>query len=391
MKTIVIFFSFVFLFFNCSRMGFYAGDKNPQDLVIDYKYDSISPECKEDPAHCKTADDTPFLQARYEDKPGYLTEYFKISSRNELEILLIVDASDSMSDNLQETGKNMKSFLSYIQDKNWRMAFTTADHGDHNDDSNTAERWEDYQEMAPRFGKLMKLEKNGEILNQFILDRHTSEYEQIFKDTLTRGYSECALPPYCHGHNEQSLRALKAAISRYRTDSQNKQFFQPNTDTVVLIITDEDERRNDSKNATTAEEVIQTYDTIFAGQKKRLFGFSISIQDEECYKAESSGFLFSSGADYGRIIGRLAELTGGRNVSLCSKDYGSSLADISQITRSLVESLVLQKIFYIPETVKITLSPPQPQVSWKLYGRKVVFSNGIKPETQVKISYQYER
>ena len=283
----------------------------------------------------------------------------------------------------------MQAILSYIQDKNWRMAFTTADHGDHNMEKKTSERWESYSGSLPRFGKLMKLEKGRRVLDQFILNQDTSEYEQIFKDTLTRN-SECNLPPYCQGNNEQPLRALKAAINRYRTDTQNNSFFEPNVDTVVLIITDEDERRNDTQNATKAEEVIDTYEQMFAKQKKRLFGFSVSIQDEECYKNERGGFLLSRGAAYGHIIGRLAELTGGRNVSLCSKNYGAALTDISKVTRSLVQSLVLQKIFYIPETVRVSLFPPQPHVSWKLYGRKVVFSDDIQAGTQVAVSYRYE-
>lgn len=381
-----------FLFFNCSRIGFNEEIRDSSQ-IIDYKFDSIiSEECGENRELCATGnkegENNPFFQASKENKPGHLTEYFEISNRNNLEILLVIDASDSMDDNLRETGKNMEALLSYIQDKNWRIAFITADHGDHNTNKISSEQWKDYNGSLPRFGKLMNLEKNGVILNQFILSHDMEEYEQIFKDTITReNSSDCKHPPYCHGVNEQPLRSLKAAISRYQTNSKHKQFFQPNTDTVVLIITDEDERRPDSHNATTAEQVIQTYNKVFAGQKKRLFGFSISIQDKECYEDEKGWF---SGADYGRIVSRLAELTGGRNISLCSSDYGRELKDISKITRSLVQSLTLQKIFYIPDTVQVSLSPHQPEISWKLYGRKLVFSGDIKPGTQIKVSYRYE-
>ena len=386
MKKVIVFLFFCFFLLSCSRIGFHAEKNNP-DFVTDF--DSTSVKCDEDEASCiKGEANNPFLQGRHEDKPGYITEYFKISTRDNLELLFIIDASDSMDDNLDKIGGHMESVLSYISDKDWRMAFTTADHGDHKKDVVTPDRWEDYQGDLPRFGKLMNLEKEGEVLNQFVLDKNISDYKTIFKDTLTRQSSECQLPPYCHGNNEQPLRALKAAISRYRTNSENKDFFQHDTDTVALIITDEDERRNDFKNATTAEEVIQTYDQIFSKQKKRLFGFSISIQDEECYE-EERGFL--TVASYGNIVGRLAELTGGYNVSLCSQDYGAALADISKMTKSLVQSIVLQEIFYIPETMEVSLFPSQPHVSWELYGRKMVFSDDIQPETQIKISYQYER
>jgi len=387
MKQVIVFLFFCFFLLNCSRIGFHKG-KGARDFVTDYHSDSTPAECDENKTDCTKGEVTPFLQGRYEDKPGHITEYFKISTRDNLELLLVIDSSQSMDDNLGQIGGHLESFLSYISDKDWRMVFTTADHGDHKKGATTSERWEDYQGDLPRFGKLMKLEKAGVILSQFVLNRSASEYEDIFKDTLSRQHSECELPPYCHGNNEQPLRALKAAISRYKTDPENRKFFQPDTDTVALIITDEDERGNDSENATTAEEVIQTYEQIFKRQKKRLFGFSISIQDEECYKKETEHFITAS---YGNIVGRLAELTGGYNVSLCSQDYGAALAGISKMTKSLVQSLVLQEIFYIPETVEVSLFPSQPHVSWKLYGRKLVFSDDIQPETQVKVSYQYER
>ena len=389
-KTIVLLF-LCFFVFGCSRIGFYA-EQGSKGLVIDHRFDS--PRCDDDKVNCIKGGEegNPFLRARYENKPGYLTEYFEISGRDELEFVIVVDASQSMDDNLKKVGENMQPVLSHIHDKKWRMVFITADHGDHK--GNTSEAWEDYQGEQPRFGKFMRLEKRGQILDQFILTKDTPEYEQIFKDTLTRQKgSDCNLPPGCHGPHEQPLRSLKAAFSRYETDHRG--FFQANTDTIVLNITDEDERGKDPSNATIAEEVIATFKTVFKGKKKRLFAFSLSIQDESCYREETKGGLLSTqAAAYGHIIGRLAELTGGQeqNVSLCSKDYGEALARISEITRSLVESdLVLQKLFLLPETVEVSLDPIQDHVSWKLFGRKIRLSGRIQPGTKVRVSYQYER
>ena len=201
------------------------------------------------------------------------------------------------------------------------------------------------------------------------------------------------LPPYCHGKTEQPLRALKAAIQRYQAgEAQYVDFFKENVDTIAIVITDEDERTGDTDNATTAEEVLQEYQEVFADKKKRLFGFSISIQDEACYKKEKSRFFgFGSMAAYGRIIGRFAELTDGKNVSLCEKDYGNSLAEISYITRKLVHSLVLQKMFYIPDTVEVSLFPEVEGLRWTLEGRRLVFSDSIPAGTKITVSYKYEQ
>ena len=389
-------FSFLCMFFfisACSRIGFYS-EQDSKTLVIDHKWDKPL-ECDDNKVNCMAEGEegNPFLRARYENAPGYLMEYFEISGREELEFVIVLDASQSMDDNLKRVGENLQPVLSYIHDKKWRMAFITPDHGDHT--GNTSELWENYHGDEARFGKFMKLEKRGSILDQVILTGTTPEYEQIFKDTLTRrSPSDCELPPGCHGSHEQPLRSVKAAFSRYETDPSHKRFFQDDTDTILLIITDEDERGQDPQNATTAEEVIQTFKTVFKGKRKRLFAFSLSIQDELCYEKERKGFFLKKTAAYGRIIGRLAELTGApeQNVSLCSKDYGAALARISQITRTLIESdLVLQKLFLLPETVEVVLDPIQEQVSWNLFGRKIRFSGPVQPNTKVKVSYQYEK
>ncbi len=375
-------------------MNFHGGKEGSQSKIMDYKDYSL--ECEANQTDCVkkgSKEGSPFLRSINKEQKGYLTETFKISDRKELEILFVVDVSESMDDNLKNTGKNMLSLLSYIQDKNWRMAFTTADHGDHDQSKQgTPDRWESYTGDDPRFGKFMRLERNGEVLQQFILNRDTPRYETVFQDTLTRqDPSDCERPPFCQSHNEQPLRSLLSAVSRYKTDKKARQFFKPGVDTVVIIATDEDERSEDFRRATTAEKVIQTYKNVFKGQGKRLFGFSISIQDEQCYREEKRAGLFGSKASYGHIVGRLAELTGGKNISLCSEDYGSVLAEISKITRALMQSLTLSEMFYIPETVKVSLIPEQPNVSWKLYGRKLIFSEDIVPNTEVTVSYRYER
>ena len=368
----------IILLISCHGVDF--SEKN-QDRLNNYKFSS-------------TEVNSPFLNSSYQDEENnYITEYFDITDRNQLEILLVVDASHSMNKNLKKLGSNISSLLQHIRDKEWRMAFITADHGDHQNVRSSSDRWENYIGSEAKFGKFMNLEKDGVVLEQVILTGEDSGYRGIFEDTLTRKKSNhCSLPPYCHGKTEQPLRALKAAIQRYQVNEEEYMgFFQDNVDTVVILITDEDERTGDVNNATTAEEVIEEYNRVFSDRKKRLFGFSISIQTEDCYKQERSKFFgFGSTASYGRVIGRLAELTSGENFSLCAKNYSHSLKKISYITRELVHSLVLQKMFYIPNTVEVSLFPEVEGLTWTLEGRRLIFSDSIPPNTQVTVSYRYE-
>ena len=411
MNTIFFSLLFIFLGVNCSRISFQKqGEPGPEGRTAVHTVDSLSCSADSlepcDESEGGRANSQFFRTGREENSPGHLTEYFEIPHREELEIIMVLDVSRSMDKNLKKTGQNMMALLSHIQHRKWRMAWTTADHGDHipmrtsyrrnSHKIYPQERWQAHHEPTPRFGKFMQLEKRGKVLDQLILHHDTPHHEQIFKDTFTReNPRDCRRPPYCQGAHEQPLRSLQSAFLRYQTDLAHQRFFQPNTDTVAIIITDEDERQADRQNATSAKEVIGTFRAVFKGKRKRLFGFSISIQDEKCMAQEGYG-------TYGRKVGRLAELTLGKdivsshrgqsgNISLCSKDYGYALTDISQITRAVTESLTLEKMFYITETVEVQLTPAQPEVTWHFYGRKLVFSKSILPGTKVRVSYRYEQ
>ena len=389
---------------HCGQVSFHTSDAK----ISDNKYSSTvskrqsiknnkSNYCK-GVENCGLQNESfPFTVAAVEETPGYMEEHFTILGRNDLEIVLVIDNSGSMDSNLKKLGSNILPLLSHVKDKKWRMVFITVDHG-RLLKSSTPDDWEKYMGNFPRYGKFMFLENNGEILNQKILTKNTSQYQQIFEDTITReSPSECSLPPSClEGSNEQPLRSFLATILRSQTNQIHQRFFQPDTDTVVVIITDEDERVEDPKTATTAEEVIAEYNRVFKGQNKRLFGFSVSIQDKYCLEQESfqkRGLrTLRSSATYGRRVGRLAELTANKegNVSICSKDYGAPLERISLLTRRLVHSLALKRESYFPQTVQVSLDPHQPHVQWELRQRKIVFSNDIQSGTKVKVNYQYK-
>ena len=393
---------FIFALSGCGQeMDFYASSSDPARPVIsasfkeDKNKSSDDPEKpSESPVRPPQKKPGPFSKTSRPTQDGFFEEHFTIEDRKDLEILIVLDTSSSMDKNLKKMGDNMTSLLSHIRDKKWRMAFTSADHGDHFR-KQTSPRWREYKGHFPAYGKFMFLELNRRLLRPHrILYPSTPEYIRVFEDTLTRtSGSDCSLPPYCQAHNEQPLRSLKAAFLRSQTDKVHQRFFKDHTDTVAIIITDEDERRGDPNQATRAEEVIQTYQEVFKGQGKRLFGFSISVQDKACFEKESrpEWIIKTTGVAYGRMVGRLADLTGGKNVSLCSQDYGLALSSISEVTRTLMHSLTLRKLFYIPETVQVRLQPAQPRVKWRLKARNLIFSDGILPGTTVTVRYQYEQ
>ena len=68
---------------------------------------------------------------------------------------------------------------------------------------------------------------------------------------------------------------------------------------------------------------------------KGFFAFNILIEDEECLKESLSK---NELAKIGKRVARLAEITGGFNISLCEADYGPSLQNISKAIEIFVEA-----------------------------------------------------
>ena len=149
----------------------------------------------------------------------------------------------------------------------------------------TNENWRNYKGNKPYFGQLMYLKRKGNTLNTKVLSREILNYKEIFRDTLDIdpakefGCSEISCPI----DMEQPLRSLMASFHRLaqRTRSPSEPKIRKDSDVVVFIATDEDERVEDPRNATRAESVIRTFQTLFSGQ--RLYAFAFLVQSTECY------------------------------------------------------------------------------------------------------------
>ena len=303
-------------------------------------------------------------------------------SEIEMDIIFVLDVSSSMKKNLEKLGSAMQSFLSHIKDFNWKIGFTTADHGDHvrRNGKVGEERASKYSGEAPHFGRLMRLEYRGSLLDETILEKDSDFLSGIFYDTLTiNNEKSCSLAPFCQGDHEQPLRALKSSFEI----KDNKNFFTSDH-VIAIIITNEDERDADKKNATTSEEVLKSFNSRFPG--KSLYGFGILIQDEDCYRAQKKKTKVS----YGEYVSALAQLTQGKNISICEKDYSNSLSDISQTIRSnILGNHVSLDSFPQKGSIKVEIDPIQ-NVNWKVSGKKVLFTPALKVGTSVSISYQVE-
>ena len=310
-------------------------------------------------------------------------ESFDLKNQSvKLDILVAPDASESMYHRLDSLGSSLSDLLSVIPAYDWQLAFTSVDHGDYNM-SQLQEDWRNYSsDGRGRYGTLMALDSfSGRVLSPRV-----SNYESIFFKTLSHnGNIECNRAPFCSNPLEQPLRSLKSAIQRAYLD--NRDFFRDSADFVSIIITNEEERKEDPKRATSPEEVVRAFEQQFSHLKKRFMAFNIIIQDRACLKTEQK---HSASASQAFSIARLADLTGGANVSLCSQDYGVALKKISQRIKTGIQNTVILKKEPVPSSVQV-LFLKGPELKFKVDGRRIVFQNTKGQDLSISVLYEEKK
>ena len=339
-------------------------------------------------------------------KPEYREQIITLKSPEQkvVDILVVVDASGSMSPYLKELGRRLSSLLAYIENYDWQMAFITVNHHpffSHQNANGTLradflinqDGWQEHVDKPAAFGKFMPLEgESGELLisgdtgeAQNILTPQTPGYHNVFFHTVSHSpFEDCKKPPFCIEHYlEEPLRALKSSIERVEYD--NKAFFRPGADLVSLTIINEDERSGkDHKRATSAKEVVETFNTYLKPLGKRFFAFNILVKDESCVEKSRERNII---AKVGEIVGKLADETGGFNISICDEDYSEGLQDISKAIETFVEQSVDIEEPFILETLRVEFLNSDP-IPWKLVDKRLIFERGPLEDIQIKISYK---
>ena len=391
--------------------GFLAGCSAPIALKQDY---SLFPEILSSSSNCNNANCVSFRTERYE-----VNENTYIPA----DIVFILDVSRSMEDNLEKISLASSSLISYIEPLDWKIAFTTADHGDskyycenkkietkisstgetqkfcpkeHRIFPDPADSWKNYKGTDPKFGTLMNLQEGEQILNQNVLSNQTQNYNDIFKDTITRNSYErespCQWPPYCQGDHEQPLRVLKSMIERSLYDTEL--FIRNEAVLIVFIMTDERERAADLQNATTAVDVMNTFTKTFHHYpEKRIIVYGIHITNPSCLEQQNT-----LEADYSEQLSQLADFTKGDSINICQDGYQSTFAEISKRLRKYISKIPLEFAPVItqntPIQVKIFNTDGKIiQVQWEknLSDNSISFDEILPPGTQVEVSYYYDK
>ncbi len=290
-------------------------DQNLLDQGLEKKRTPILPSSNSSPLSV-TLSITGITMEGQADKPA------QVFIPRPLDILFVIDTSQSMSHHLKQFRKKFSGFLNFFEDLDWKLALTDADHG---------ETGFFLFNIGALKGKTMPLELNGKILELHYLNPRVSNYNEIFLDSVSKhkfgeyttinneGQKEsvqpCHLPPFCQGLQEQPLKALKSALI------QNEGFFRKSADLAVVIISNSKERGGDFR-AVEPKEVIEQFRKTYGVQKRfEVYGIIITEEDEDCLKQnQDQQFWFPEGA-FSKKIADLSLMTGGQVFNICAPHY----------------------------------------------------------------------
>lgn len=290
----------------------------------------------------------------------YSTEGFVQGyASNKLDILFIDDNSGSMLSEQEKLGDRIGSFLSRLYDVDWRIGVTTTDVSD-----------------GP-YGLKGRLLPWGNTGSQSLMSS-TPNYERLFRETIVRSETfNCG--QVCPSGDEQPLRATQLALSK--RNSENAGFFREGADLGVLILSDEDERSDGQSNdALRPERLLESFRDIW-GDDKSIFVYAMVIRpgDTDCMNQQNNQ------GNYGNIIARLVELTGGLLGSICEDDYSETLGQISEHARKLLDYVQLK---YSPaaDTVEVSFNPEH-STPWHVVGKRLYLDNPPPKGTRITVHY----
>ena len=232
-------------------------------------------------------------------------------ANNKVDILFVVDGSFSTREILRSMPERIDGFIPALDASlNWRIGFISAD----------VKRGKDK--------KLSSMEIDGAIvLERKYITKGTHSKERIFIDTLTRNQNRkrCSFPPQCGSSKETPLLALTEYIlAPSRSVETGTRFIRDEAHLAIVILTDNKENKKKGR-VTTADEVLGSIEQEF-GSDKEFSVHTLTVLNDACRDQLKQDHFFVEGTRAGEIL-LLAKETGGENLSLCSYDYASPLAE----------------------------------------------------------------
>jgi len=277
-----------------------------------------------------------------------------ISEYRKWDILFVIDNSGSMAYEQKNMAERTRNFLSVLRGLDWQIAITTTDPG-----------------TKPVGGDGKFLELTGR-KGEFLLNSNMGEAnaQKLLSDTLQR--------PEIGSGNEQGIRSTYRVVERSLTGgSTHAQFFRSGAHFAVVLISDEDESANTTKN--DPQSLLNFISSTYSGQKNFLFNSIITIPgDTACRK--------TYGYAYGERYKIMSELTGGVIGSVCASDYASQVTGVAERIRSMAQAFTLNCVPVQERGVRIYRDGVLVTEPYVLDGVRLSFAQAILPG-QYRLEY----
>jgi hypothetical protein len=281
------------------------------------------------------------------------------STQNQVDILLVVDDSSSMTADNTKLANRLNGFVSALStaNVNWQMCVTTTD--------------VDYYEGRPLYWSGTSAR---------VISKTTPNLSTVFQQTvhdIGSGYS----------NDEQGVKASILSVLNnpvypcYRTGAA----------IAVIIISDEDERSVGGISSLSSQQYkalgTQNYPATYINTVKAVFGAdkrfavnSIVVKDNYCKNIEDAeGSLSFIGTRYIE----LADLTEGKNGSICDLDYSTNLNYFKDVITNTLAGFDLECSPYGAANVSL----PQ-GYTYSISGNHISFSPVLQSGVTVTVTYQ---
>ena len=264
-----------------------------------------------------------------------LTAFEGVDSYNqnpadEVDILLVVDNSCSMSPYQARLGANFSQFISWFIDANvdYQIAVTTTSVIDPPPPDGTFCTQADVNRVPPA----------GQLVDNMIITPATPNPEQVFSDLVNVGI--------CGSGSEMGLEAARLALSEPNISGPNFGFLRQEAALSLIFVSDEE----DASPLPVADYINALYDV--KGQRSRsVFNASAltMIDPAPCVGINTSGS--SDGTRYVDV----AVQTNGIAANLCDQDFAGIVTDLS------LNASRLRDVFFLsgepsPESLEVSIN-----------------------------------
>lgn len=266
---------------------------------------------------------------------GSLTaEEFPVSSAGKLDLLIVVDNSESMETEQQKLASNLKDLTEHLKTTDWQIAVITTDSE--------------------------KLRNNGKPIKA-----SDATAEQDFLAAVNVGDG-----------GSSSERGIRQAYKAFENcDKASHPWIRPGSSLAVFFLSDE----NDRGNSRDPDDLVARMKTCRSADQ--LKAYALTWTPTKCNKDGGE----TEGTKYLDVVSKL----GGFSGSICDMSYSETLKSISKdVARSVQREFLLQ---HTPEKDSVTLEVDgQPYADFALDGRKVTLKNAEGTFIKLKIHYRHD-